>query len=121
MPMLCLIVGSAPALVGCAPAAYSPAAIQHETYTVNSPHVVLDTPPVLAHRLKQADSTGGTAGQPWWMTRNDGRLNIRPGSNVARYRLDVVEVRDYQRTSENDVNDFHRRRVTSVQIGPISP
>lgn len=100
------LVLSAVLLAGCQ-GTYDQAVLRGETFTVNSPYVVLDTPEVVKHRTTTTQVA--SAGQPWWMSRNDGRLNVRPGSNIAGYSENTVVTRDRQYSTDEHIHDSYRR------------
>lgn len=114
--MLCLAITAA-SLAGCSSARYDAAVVGNETFTTNSPQVVLDAPPVVAHRVAKPS----TAANPWWMTRNDDRLNVRSGSNQARTGYVRYDIYDHQGGTDQAVYDHYRRRARSVVIDPILP
>ncbi len=98
------ILALAALLVGCQ-GTYDPAVLRGETFTINSPYVVLDSPELVKHRTTAVAS----AEQPWWMTRNDARLNVRPGSNIAGFSENTVVTRDRQYNTDESIHDSYRR------------
>ena len=115
LSMLCL--GIFASLTGCGSSPYDQAVLRGETFTINSPYVVLDTDELAE---KRAELT--TDGQrPWWMTRNDGKLNIRPHGNVASATTYVIRVDDYQHNTDERVHDSYRRHFQGYTYGQTAP
>jgi len=90
-----------------------------ETYTVNPPQAIFDAS---AMRMPAEDERGGgSAGSmaPWYVDRNDGRLNVRPGGSRASVSRFVVVTRDQQRSHNGEIHNQYRREVRSVESGAL--
>jgi hypothetical protein len=97
--------------VDVAPVAQNEKTVAGETFTVNSPNVVFDTDEMLAAR----PATPVTAsGQPWWMTRNDRRLNVQAPPYHSGYSALWIDTFDQQRTVNGRVRDHYRRTARSA-------
>jgi hypothetical protein len=82
--------------------------VKAESYTVNNPKTVL----------------GGASGrmvgqlvQPWWVSRNDARMNIRKDTRPMEVVVYRVYTHDRQSTHGSRVNDSYRRTVRGVRYG----
>ncbi len=112
--ILCL--GLIAAVTGCS-STYDQAVLRGETFTINSPYVVLDTDELTEARA----NTKTPSSSPWWMTRNDHRLNIRPDGNAATATTYVIRVDDYQRHTDEKVHDYYRRHFQGYTYGQTAP
>ena len=105
-------------LVGCVgQGAYDRHVLAGETFTINSPQVVVDSPLV-----QQARIAGGRADLPdgpWWADRNDSWLNVRrnePRGETIHY---VIHTEDRVQTFGNRTYDVHRQVMYSSRYGKI--
>ena len=147
-----LVLGGAATLAGAgagceAPArraAVSPAAMR-ETYTVNPPGLVFDTPAMQAAKAeatkRQVPGTRGAAAVPrsaavpgpgagpgsragagrqaWWRARNDAHLAVRAGHRAAEVTDYVVYRMDRQTIFDDRVHDHHHRVSYSRTTGRV--
>jgi len=122
LAVLLFVAGSA-LLSGCATAEYHPRMVAAETYTVNPPQAVFDSPPVVAGRQQRSslavDVPTNDQGQPWWTTRNDDRLAVRPGSSQVRVTRYQIHVRDRQYSYGDQVHNYYRREFHSHTAGQL--
>ena len=94
--------------------AYNQQTLEHETFTVNSPYAVLDTPP-LASAAQDRVMLGQGPGA--WYGRHDGRLAVganQPKGEIVTYE---IQVRDYQHSTEDRVHDHYQQTTRSYRVG----
>ncbi len=104
-----LLAGGCASQTPYGPGAYNPDVLRHETFTVNSPQVVLGTP-----------SPGGPdLAAAWWLDRNDARLNVRSGQTTGEVVSYVVHTEDRQRSFGQRQHDIHRREVYTTRSGQL--
>jgi len=112
------------ALGGCG-VRYDRPRVAAETYTVNAPHAVVDSPQVIAARANRpptaADVPTNESGQPWWTTRNDDRLTVRPGSDEVDVTAYTIHIRDRQYWSGDHAHNTYRREFRSATRGWVGP
>ncbi len=106
-------------LAGCASTArYDHRALHGETFTVNSPQAVLDSP--LVHQARQARTGGfdpGTAA--WWDRRNDAYLNVRRNQPRGETVFYVIHTENRLQSFGNRTFDVHRQITYSSRYGRI--
>jgi len=106
-------------LAGCS--TYDPVVVRDETFTINPPHAVFDSGQVVQLRSRPSTTAAAVAtndqGQPWWSTRNDARLAVRPGANEVSYQSYHIYVRDRQYSHDGQVRNTYRREVRSFEYG----
>ena len=83
---------------------YNHAAVHRETYTANHPAMVVGGPAATAPQ---------GAVEPWWFSRNDGRLNIREDGASRGHEATRVDIRDRQSVRPGRITDSYRRTVRS--------
>lgn len=114
-----LLAAATVMLAGCA--TYDRQVVRGETFTINAPHAVLDSPEVVRLRTERPPTASAVAtndrGEPWWATRNDDRLAVRPGANQVRYQAYQIHVRDRQYSHDGKINNTYRREVRSFEHG----
>jgi len=113
--------GVAMIMLGCAagPETRRPMAGPGETYTLYPPHAVLDSRRVHDARRSTASSPdpSALAVHPWWETRNDHRLNIRPNGAAMSSTAYEIYIDDAQRSFGDEIFNRHRRIFRSVERG----
>ena len=107
---------------GCANNVQRSAALSGETYTQYPPQAVLDTPELAAYQQRRAQwaDEGRVTDEPWWTSRNDERLNLRPGSNAASVTDSLIYVYDRQYSSGNHISNTYQRNSYSTTYGRIT-
>lgn len=120
-----LVAVLAASLGGCATQRYDRQMVAAETYTINAPQTVFDSPQTIAARANRpptaADVPTNDRGQPWWTTRNDDRLAVRPGSDEVDVTAYSVYVRDRQYWSGDHARNTYRREFRSATRGLLVP
>jgi hypothetical protein len=116
LAILTLMLVGAAVLGGCERhvAAYNRQTLSRETFTVNSPYAVVDTAPLAA---AEADRVMLGQGPGGWNYRADGRLAVGahgPKGEIVTYE---IEVRDYQRSTEDRVHDHYNQITRSYRVG----
>jgi len=108
------------------------AAMRGETYTVNPPQAVFDATSMhfgggAADTARQQTAKGkpgagagrGRGETPWWVDRNDGRLNVRRGGNRSSVTDYVVHTEDRQRSFDGRIHNHYQRTRRSVEYGTL--
>ncbi len=107
---------------GCAGSQRMSDAARAQTYSVRPPQAVFDSQAMREARARGVArgqlASPGQAGRPWWASRNDGRLNVRPGAATVPARSSVTVTRDRQQSFGDRIHNVYRRVETSVEIAP---
>lgn len=83
---------------------------RRETYTIRSPALVLGgAAEAQRRRLPYA--------RPWWHSRNNAHLNVRPDGNVRAPTAYQIRIRDQQRSFSGRIHNHYEREVRSIQRG----
>lgn len=93
-------------------------ALRGETYTVNPPQAVFDASSM--HPNGEADEGRAARDRPsppWWVYRNDERLNVRRGAAQVAVTGYVVYTEDVQRSYDGEIRNRYRRERRSVEYG----
>lgn len=95
--------------------AYDAQALRYESFTVNAPALVLDSPAQVAQRL----DSGELEEMPWWVSRNDSRLNVQGGEPRGEVVDYAITIDNRQRSFGDRHHDIHRRSAQSAVYGRI--
>jgi len=93
---------------------YDRQVLARETFTVDSPYAVMDTPAVAAAR---ADRQMLGQGPGWWTQRHNDRLSLREGPQPGEIVIYEVEVYDRQYSTDEHIHDSYRERTRSYRTG----
>ena len=96
-------------------------ALRGETFTINSPGLVLGAPPTLPTpptlRASRNAADDGPAARPWWATRNDARLGVRDYGRIGERAGYVVHIEDEQQSFPGSIHNTYRRTFETTRYG----
>jgi len=105
--MTCLLALLGLTTAGC----YNRQLIVQETFTVNSPYAVMDSPRLAAMKAENPPPADADA---WWFNRHDGRLGVgRPADGPAEIVAYEILMRDRQRSNPRRISARLRRDALS--------
>lgn len=111
--------------VGCQSRVYDASVVARETYTVNSPYQVFNTPAVTQKLADQRaehpdDPTQAHSALPeqtWYARRHDASLNVRQPQVTAEDSYFIIKTRDHYYSTPYGVFDYHRRHTRTGRRG----
>ncbi|MDH3584366.1 MAG: hypothetical protein OER86_09145 [Phycisphaerae bacterium] len=91
--------------------------LAQERFTSDSPYLVMDTP-VLREKLS-ADPAAPLPAEPWWQSRNDGRLNVRVGARGPEITDYTIWTVDRQQSHGGRIHDRYHRTAYTRRTGRL--